>query len=265
LLAKSAIFKHQKEKSHSLIPLTLQTRVPAPHKDHQRSYFYAAKPTNHQLAMLQSNEKLYYAENNTVYRYTNEKITHILLIDEKNIASFIENILIVAATCDILALDNVSLNAIDLKNKLPEHRLERIGHYNNINFYNDSKATTTASTLAAVEQLKKNPLHLFIGGLSKGVDRAPFIAQLKNQVKHIYCFGTEADALYAMCTKNAIPASRFNTLDGAFVACTIAITPGDCVLLSPAGSSYDLYENYEKRGNHFKELAKHYIRKHTPL
>ena len=145
--------------------------------------------------------------------------------------------------------------------QLPAHRLEKIGTINNVIFYNDSKATTTASTWAAVQKLKNKPIHLFLGGLSKGVDRAPFIIQLKDAVKYIYCFGKEASELYKMCKNNDIPAMHFATLNDALDTCVTQIEPHDCVLLSPAGSSYDLYENYEHRGNHFKELIATYLQR----
>jgi len=146
--------------------------------------------------------------------------------------------------------------------ELPAHRLEYIGCYNNINFYNDSKSTTMASTLAAVTQLKNRPLHLFIGGLSKGVNRTPHITQLKNMVHHVYCFGAEANELYKSCLQNNIAASYFSSLDIAVSICVKQVNPGDCVLLSPAGSSYDLYRDYEQRGNHFKTLVMKYMKKY---
>jgi UDP-N-acetylmuramoylalanine--D-glutamate ligase len=173
--------------------------------------------------------------------------------------TFIDNILLLAAACDLMKLDCTALQKIAHTVQLPDHRVEKIGTINNIDFYNDSKATTTASTLAAVNKLHNRPLHLFLGGLSKGVDRAPFIGQLQNKTKHIYCFGKEAEALYNMCKAYEIPATQCSTLDEAVVTCTNTVQSGDCVLLSPAGSSYDLYENYEQRGKHFKELVMRFI------
>ena len=58
-----------------------------------------------------------------------------------------------------------------------------------------------------------------------------------------------------------IPTTQCTTLNEAVVACTNTIQSGDCVLLSPAGSSYDLYENYEQRGRHFKELIMRFIQR----
>jgi len=178
--------------------------------------------------------------------------------------TFLENIVLLIAACDLLKLDSTVLQATAHDVQLPQHRVEKIGTLNNIDFYNDSKATTTASTLAAVDKLYNRPLHLFLGGLSKGVDRAPFIKQLQNKTKHIYCFGKEAEALYNMCLMYQIPATQCTTLDEAVAMCTTTMQSGDCVLLSPAGSSYDLYDNYEQRGKHFKELVMNYIKNGAP-
>jgi len=263
-LAKENILAHQTKDHISLIPFALRTKVSPPIDRHKRSYFIATCPDTQQLAALRNNEHVYYITNNTVMRYAENLHTPIMTLTHELLNfSFIDNILLLAAVCDLIHLDATALKTIACTMQLPEHRIEKVGSINTIDFYNDSKATTTASTLAAVEKLHNRPLHLFLGGLSKGVDRAPFITQLKNKTKHIYCFGREADALYAMCINNNIPASQYDTLDGAVHSCLLKVEPGDCVLLSPSGSSYDLYENYEQRGKHFKELIALYIQKNT--
>ncbi|HLW73051.1 MAG TPA: UDP-N-acetylmuramoyl-L-alanine--D-glutamate ligase [Candidatus Babeliales bacterium] len=259
-LAKEKIVTQQTKNQLSLVHFALRNTMLSPIDGHKRSYFIATVPDDNALNRLNNNEQIYYIQDNMVIRYTDNLHTPIItLTPELRSLSFIENILIVAATCDLMQLNTTALQTVAHTVQLPEHRVEKVGTINNVDFYNDSKATTTASTLAAVEKLHNRPLHLFLGGLSKGVDRAPFIAQLKNQVRHVYCFGKEATNLYAMCMSNHIPASCFATLDETVAACTDAIKPGDCVLLSPAGSSYDLYENYEQRGKHFKELVMQYM------
>ena len=263
--AKYNIMRYQKDNSMSLIPFALRHKVPAPSSKHLRAYFTITKPDEQDLEQLSTNEHVYYAQDNNVIRFANSIHTPIYLLTQELLNfSFIDNIILLAGACNLLKLDPKALQTVATTTTLPEHRVEKVGTlHNTIDFYNDSKATTTASTLAAVEKLHHRPLHLFVGGLSKGVDRAPFIAQLKNNIKHIYCFGYEADALYAMCINNTIPASSHATLDDAVNKCLSTIEPGDCVLLSPAGSSYDLYENYEERGKHFKKLIADYTHKCT--
>ena len=262
-LAKDNILRQQTKDQLSLIPFILRNKVSPALDEHKRSYFITSCPEMKELSNLKNTEQIYYInENKVVMRYSQYQHIPIMTISTALLnLSFIDNILLLAAVCDLLKINTKLFKTIAPSLQLPEHRIEKIGSINSIDFYNDSKATTTASTLAAVKKLHNRPLHLFLGGLSKGVDRAPFIAQLKNHVKHIYCFGKEAIMLYTMCLNNNISATYFSTLADAVNACVAAIHPGDCVLLSPAGSSFDLYENYEQRGKHFKDLINHYIQK----
>jgi len=139
---------------------------------------------------------------------------------------------------------------------IPEHRFEKISSHNGITFYNDSKATIAESMLESVARLKNQPIILFLGGLDKGVDRSPSIAQLPKNVVHVLCFGKEADAIHALCVKNQLQSSAHATLNCAWEACKKIATAGDTVLFSPAGASYDLFKNYEERGTAFKKLVR---------
>jgi len=257
--AKCNLLKYQHNTSLSLVPFALRSKIPAPSAHHKRAYFSVDMPHKTQLN-LQNDESLYYIHNNVIMRYEHNVALPLMTITESLLhLSFIDNVVLLVGVCDLMQLNPYALQSIATITELPAHRLEKIGTINNITFYNDSKGTTTVSTLAAIEKLKDRPLHLFLGGLSKGVDRAPFIAQLKNQVKYIYCFGKEAQVLHAICTNNNIPATQHTSLNSAVDTCITKIESGDCVLLSPAGSSFDLYENYEHRGNHFKELVQQFI------
>lgn len=260
--AKHSLLKYQKNNTVSFVPLTLREKVSIASQEHMRNYFTTIKPTQEECNTVHNNESIYYTQDNTVFRYYNGTHHPIAPLTKEILnLSFIENILLLIGICDSMKLSSHALQTISTTTELPAHRLEKIGSAYDVTFYNDSKGTTAVSTLAAVEKLKNHPLHLFLGGLSKGVDRSPLIAQLKNQVKHIYCFGKEADILYKMCISNKIPATYYTNLDCAIKHCMTQIQPGDCVLLSPAGSSYDLYENYEQRGKHFKKLITDYIQK----
>jgi len=262
-LAKYNIMKQQSSDSFSVISLALREKIPAPQTHHTRAYVVLHEPID-VLSVLHDNEILYYTKNNEVWRYASGIHTPLVSLTPETLnLSFLENIIIIIAICDAMKFNINALQAIATTAQLPAHRLEHIGTINNITFYNDSKATTTASTLTAVEKLKNKPLHLFLGGCSKGVDRAPFVAQLKNSVKYIYCFGKEAEHLYTLCKNNSIPAMHFTTLDEAFAYCLQTLNADDYVLLSPAGSSFDLYKNYEERGDHFKQLLRNYTQRNT--
>jgi UDP-N-acetylmuramoylalanine--D-glutamate ligase len=159
----------------------------------------------------------------------------------------------------ILDIPVATLPEIATKLAIPEHRLEKCpSRSTNITIYNDSKATTPASTLAAVNQLQqkhKGPIRLILGGLSKGVDRAPFIQQLKNKVAKVYCFGAEGEQLAFWCAQQQIPVENCARLEEIVALSLDQAAPGDQLLFSPAGNSYDLFKDYAHRGTVFKKLV----------
>lgn len=169
--------------------------------------------------------------------------------------TFDQNWRIIIAVLDKLNLSIEQLPKLAHHLKMPEHRIEYVTTIHEAQFYNDSKSTTPTATLAAVQRFCDKPIHLLLGGLSKGIDREPMIQQLHNKVKTIYCFGKEAETLHALCIKHQIPALAFTTLEQAVTASNTTAQPGDIILLSPAGSSYDLFENFEHRGRVFKDLV----------
>lgn len=176
-----------------------------------------------------------------------------IIIPKKDIA--IPNVLPETAGALKAVSDLLQLDLSMLKTEPLEHRIELVATYNDITFYNDSKATVRQATLAAVDQLKSQPIILLLGGLDKGVDRTPLIAQLKNKVKKIICFGAQANTLQKACKQYGIDSTSQSNLDDAFTSAIDSASPHDIVLLSPSGASFDLFKNYQERGNYFKQLV----------
>jgi UDP-N-acetylmuramoylalanine--D-glutamate ligase len=133
-----------------------------------------------------------------------------------------------------------------------QHRLEKFVSWNNVDFYNDSKATIVEATRKAVDVLvKKNrPVIVILGGLSKGVDRSSLLDELKQMfhVKKIYGLGSD-NALMKKVHKHFVCLS--DLVDEVFSI----VEAEDQVLFSPSGSSFDLFDDYQHRGNVFKELV----------
>lgn len=255
-------FLHTTNLNPFVLSLSKDTNAKSPFAPFDRlranglNVFCLNKPTNTELEKLNPDCTLFYIDNNHIVKRHNNHEQHLISLSNLPELSFIENWLII---CSALTLLNIPLDSLELiKNQLtvPEHRLEKVATINNITFYNDSKSTTPQSTLAAIAQLQGKSIHLFIGGMSKGVDRAPFIEQLKGNVKQVYCFGKESEQLYNVCTQAAIPAVCCSTLEEAFAACVKQSMPGEQVVFSPAGASFDLFKDYKERGNRFKELVK---------
>jgi UDP-N-acetylmuramoylalanine--D-glutamate ligase len=169
--------------------------------------------------------------------------------------TFLENWLVIVSTLHLLNMPLDEVPAYAQKILGVEHRLEKVAVINNIIFYNDSKSTTIASTLSAVKELADKRIILLLGGLSKGVDRTPLIHALPAHVKHVAIFGKEKDELQQMCWDTQKASSAHSTLEMCLEYAKKIAVPGDVILLSPAGSSYDLFANYEERGRRFKELV----------
>jgi len=169
--------------------------------------------------------------------------------------SFIENWLIAYAVLDVMRVPIIATGDITI----PDHRLAHIMTVQGIAFFNDSKATVPQATLAAVQKLiheyQRAPV-LFLGGLSKGVDRKPLIYALAQQVRHLVVFGREAEQLATWAREAGITVHSDETLEGAFYTYVkTAACEHDVVLFSPSGSSYDLFHDFQDRGNCFVQLV----------
>ncbi len=260
--AKFSIIANQHRHQHALLPFSLRKKIRS-YKNfaQQLSYFSLYRPSYYERTQLDKHEKLFYIHKGTMYIYTNDLCQKIINVSVLPPITFDINWLIICSALHLLQAPLQKLPTITHNLSLPEHRLEYVGTYRMVQFYNDSKSTTPASTITAIQKFKKHPIKLFLGGLSKGIDRAPFIRALKDTVDYIYCFGAEAAELHYTCKQCSIPSQYYNTLESAFSACIKSVQPGNIVLFSPAGSSFDLYKNYCERGNHFKELVYDYREK----
>jgi UDP-N-acetylmuramoylalanine--D-glutamate ligase len=194
---------------------------------------------------------IFYAHNNQIYRTLHNETR--LVCSEIPPSGFIHNWIIVGGALDLLEKKIDSLAVAP--SPILEHRLELCSSKNNISIYNDSKSTIMESTLAAIEQLKNRPIILLLGGLSKGVDRTAYIPSLRTKVQTIICFGTESKSLQRAALNASIPAFHAATLEEALKMVRAVAENGDQILLSPGGSSFDLYSNYKERGKHFKQLV----------
>ncbi len=239
-----------------LFPLSLFNQIPEAIRITQKLNLFATHiPSSQEISLLSDLHTLYYLHNSKLimnYRTSNSEIFD---FKELPFVSYSQNVAVLASAMHILGYPLTNFVEILNKQELPEHRLEKIATIKEIDFYNDSKATIPASTLAAIEKIKDRPIVLFLGGVSKGVDRADFVKQIGNSVRFIYCFGKEAEQLKSFCDTHHIPAQAFATLDDAFAALPAVITTHDQVLFSPAGASFDLFSNYAERGNYFKKLV----------
>jgi UDP-N-acetylmuramoylalanine--D-glutamate ligase len=131
------------------------------------------------------------------------------------------------------------------------HRTQRIGERHGVTWYNDSKGTNVGATLAAVNGLE-GKLVLIAGGLGKGQDFAPLRAPLSARARAVILIGRDAPLIEQAIGK-AVPTERAADLRAAVRRAAELARPGDCVLLSPACASFDMFRGYEDRGERFIE------------
>lgn len=145
------------------------------------------------------------------------------------------------------------------------HRLELIGEANGVTYYNDSIATTPERTLAGLRSFEE-PVVLLLGGRDKHLPLDELAAEAARRCRAVVLFGESASKLQEALREAAsrIPVIRVESLPEAVAAATAAAQSGDVVLLSPACTSYDAYENFERRGDHFRELVAPSIKEVLP-
>ena len=136
-----------------------------------------------------------------------------------------------------------------------EHRLEFVAKVHGIEFINDSKATNINSTWFALESME-NPTVWIVGGVDKGNDYAELLDLVKDKVKAIICLGKDNKKIkdtFTGVVENIVEAN--NAMEAVAYGYRLA-KKDETVLLSPACASFDLFENYEERGNEFKKAVR---------
>jgi UDP-N-acetylmuramoylalanine--D-glutamate ligase len=167
----------------------------------------------------------------------------------------VANALAAALAARLAGADAASVAAALRTFDAPEHRLQRVAEGGGVVWVNDSKATNIASTRVALRSMDR-PTVLLLGGRHKGEPYTELLADLAGRVRVVVAFG-EAAAEIERDLAGHLPVER---VDGGFEAvvhrAAALARPGEAVLLSPACSSYDMFDNYEERGRRFAELAR---------
>jgi UDP-N-acetylmuramoylalanine--D-glutamate ligase len=136
-----------------------------------------------------------------------------------------------------------------------EHRLESVGKISGISFINDSKATNVNSTWYALESMS-NDVILILGGVDKGNDYSMLKDLVKQKVKAIVCLGKDVQRIHDAFEDVTEVIVNALSMEEAVTTSYHLATKGDTVLLSPACASFDLFKNYEDRGDQFKQAVK---------
>lgn len=195
-----------------------------------------------------------YLQNNII-KFTDGKvafdimdISNIKLIGKHNLYN-----ILCATTMALLAGVSKQVIADVICNfKTLAHRLEFVKILNGVAYINDSKATNIESTLCALEALKNQSIILLLGGSDKGEDFKNLFRNFYQNVKEIICYGATKNKIFKSAKKYGYKSYKTKNLSQAINLAKALSIKGDTILLSPACASFDEFENFEKRGEFFK-------------
>ncbi|PKP54092.1 MAG: UDP-N-acetylmuramoyl-L-alanine--D-glutamate ligase [Bacteroidetes bacterium HGW-Bacteroidetes-1] len=135
------------------------------------------------------------------------------------------------------------------------HRLEFVANVHGVSYFNDSKATNVNSTWYALESFDR-PIIWIAGGIDKGNDYTSLIPLIKKKVKAIICMGADNTKLHQVFAEHVEIITDVSSAEQAVAVASFLAAKNDIVLLSPSCASFDLFENFEMRGNRFKAAVK---------
>lgn len=250
LNAKCVIFKNQKSTQKALIPLELIDQIEKViHIPSQVYLFSENKPTQ-----APNYPTFYIDQNAIVLHHNNQTVTIFDGVNQLPSTTFTQNWIAILATLYLNSTPVQSLTQKLHSLHAPEHRIEFVKKIHNVSVYNDSKSTVWQATQCAIQRFPEKCIALFLGGISKGTDRAPLIEYIATQNITVFAFGSEALQLSELCKKYKVPHVPTATLEQALDLFLQHHAHFDILLFSPSGASYDLFKNFEDRGAQFKKL-----------
>lgn len=176
------------------------------------------------------------------------KIDELSLVGTHNVA----NSLAASIAGKILNISNESIRNSLMTFNAVEHRLEDFATIDGVRYINDSKATNVNATYYALESMKQ-PTVWIVGGVDKGNDYKEIEELVKRKVKAIICMGLDNSKIIEFFKNKKENIIDTSSIEEAVKAAKSFATKGDAVLLSPCCASFDLFKNYEDRGEQFKK------------
>lgn len=166
----------------------------------------------------------------------------------------VENALAAATVAKLTGVSEDSIKCSLMTAQSLPHRTEQVAEGKGIRWINDSKATNVAAARKAISSFV-DPLIVLLGGKDKGEDFSPLISSLLSVEARVFAYGEAGPRIQKTLADSLKVMLITSSFDVAFRAASNAAKPGDIVLLSPACSSFDLFNSYEERGERFTELA----------
>lgn len=246
--AKARIFENQDENDTCVLNYD---------DEYTRNMAAASKAKTIFFSRLEKPENGIFLDNDSIVVDSNGEIETIMKVDELSLPGVhnLENCMAAIAMSIALEIDKEIIVDV-LKNfKAVEHRLEFVKNVNNVKYVNDSKGTNPDSTIKAVQSYKE-PIILIAGGYDKGSDFNELFEIANKNVRTIITLGQTSELIGKTAKCHGIDEIiEVDSIKQAVEKSSEIANEGDIVLLSPACASWGMYNNYEERGNDFKECV----------
>ena len=243
--AKMRMFENQLERDAAILnaddPEVTRRMPSGPH-----IYWFSRQKRVAQGAFLLDNQIVFRMEGSEIPLLRREDIP---LKGEHNV----ENVLAACAASYLAGADPASIANGVKTFRAVEHRLEFVAEIGGVSYYNDSKATNVDATLKAIEAFPGS-LIVILGGKDKGSSYADLRESLRKRARLVLLIGAAAEKI-ASEVGDAAATEHAGTMERAVEIAAERAAPGDVVLLAPACSSFDQFDNYEHRGRVFKQLV----------
>lgn len=248
IAAKARIFENQGEGDYLILngddPL-LSRMAP----DNGSKVFYFSR-------LRSLNEGAWVDKGNIVLNTGSETMT-VCPVEQINIPGThnLENALAASLAAALVGVDSSTIAKVLREFPGVEHRIEKVDTINGVTFYNDSKGTNPDSSIKAIEAMK-GPVVLIAGGMDKKADFSEFIDAFGSKVRELVLLGETADIIAETAEeKGFLNIHMTKTIEEAVEKSYSLSCPGWNVLLSPACASWDMFRDFEERGQIFKEAV----------
>lgn len=247
--AKAMIFRNQKQEDYTVLNWDDEQTRKLSSLTNSKTLFFSRKDILDEGA---------YVENGYLtISYKNKKeriidIKDIFIPGEHNL----ENALAASLMAYCLGVEAHTIQKVLKEFKGVEHRIEYVTEIDGVIYYNDSKGTNPDSSIKAIKTMTR-PTILIAGGYDKGSDFDEFVSYFKGKVKALILLGETADKIKESAQRAGFyNIYKVSTMGEAVKKSKELAKPGDCVLLSPACASWDMFKNFEERGKVFKDAVR---------
>ena len=248
--AKCNIFKYQKENDyflHSIDSEILNKELKKCHITGKEYKISLEDRTSENNKLIVKDDKVYIGDK-VLYNTLNKRN----LLGKYNLS----NLMFALAVNEILNLNlSKTIDTINNFQPLP-HRIERVGEFNGITYYNDSIATIPEATINSIEALE-NVNTLIIGGMDRGVNFEKFIEYLNNsKIENLICMPETGHSIGKKITNKKIKVYMVETMEDAVNTAKKVTKENMICLLSPAAASYGFFKNFKEKGEIYKKLVR---------